>query len=168
MKNLSQASILVADSDSEALFTIASILVARDHRVLTAKNANEAIRHSTTETLDLLITDERLSDGSGLELISLIRQEPSKSDLPVMFVSSNQMPGVIRRTNESGSAFHVKKPIDTLVLCELVEKALWMPHLIRNHIEQKTVKQPHVSFAKNPLADPFTSNSVFPGTSISY
>jgi len=168
MNNLSQASILVADSDSEALFTIASILIAQNHRVLTAKDVNEAIGYSRTEILDLLITDERLSGGSGLELISLIRQEPSKSDLPVMFVSSNQTPGVIRRTGNSGSAFHLKKPIDTLVLCELVEKALWMPHLIRNHIEQKTVKQPHVSFAKNPLADPFTSSSVFPCTPISY
>jgi len=101
-------------------------------------------------------------------LTALIRQHEEKSDLPVMYVSTGQSSGVIRRVHDFGAAFHLKKPIDEPVMIELVGKALWMPHLVRNQIEQKTMKQPHVSFAQNPLADPFETITSIPGTPISF
>lgn len=168
MSQFSQASILIVDQDAESLFTMAAILIAQNHRVFTASDAAAAIELAQIETLDLLITDVRLGRWSGLELITTIQLNPEKRDLPVMFVSAHQSPGVMRRTYESGDAFHVRKPIEPQVLSELVEKALWMPHLVKNHIEQESIQQPHASFAPTPLASPFGASSIFPGTPISF
>lgn len=167
MSQITRPTILLVDSDPESLFNVAAILVAQQHRVITSKNSNAAILMAKQEPLDLLITETRLGDTTGEQLIKVIRMQPSNSDLPVMFVSAGQSTDVIRRTNSSGSAFHLRKPIDQQVLIELVDKALWMPHLVKNHIDQKTVKEPHVSFAQNPLASPFSTNAIFPGTPIS-
>jgi CheY-like chemotaxis protein len=159
MSDYMRASILVVDSNSESLFTMAAILIANHHQVQTARDASHALKMACQDSLDLLITDTRLIDKSGISLVREIRQFPDHADLPVMFVSTNQTPDVIRRTHDTGAAFHLKKPIDPTVLCELVDKALWLPHLVKSHVDQKTIKMPHVSFAKNPLASPFDTNS---------
>ena len=168
MYQFSQASILVVDTDAESLFSIVSILNAQKHRVLTANDAAAACDLARKETLDLLITDIWLKDQSGMELVKSIRQGSDKTDLPVMFISAHQSPGVIRRSHDLGAAYHLKKPVNPQVLCELTSKALWLPHLVRSHIEQKTVKQPHIAFANNPLANPFEACSNFPGTPIAF
>lgn len=168
MKQISQATILVVDRDVESLLSIASTLVTQNHRVVNAQDAESAVAIANHEPLDLLITDIRLGSWSGLELLDVIRQQPEKIDLPVMFVSAHQTPGVIRRRHPSGDAFHLKKPIDADVLAELVDRALWMPHLIRNHIEQETVKQPHFTIAPTTTSDAFGASSIFPGTPITF
>lgn len=168
MSRIPQATILVVDTDPKALFSLASLLIAQEHQVLTANSHLTAMALASQTTLDLLITDTRLGDASGIELTAAIRQHEEKRDLPVMYISTAQTSGVIRRMHDFGAAFHLKKPIDGPVMIELVEKALWMPHLVRNQIEQKTMKQPHVSFAQNPLTSPFEVNTSIPGTPISF
>jgi len=163
--DISQATILIADTDSESLFTLAAILIAQKHRVVTARSTAFAAKLAMQEPLDLLITDTQIGnrDGAvheegevgGIELVRKIRKQEDKSELPVMYLSASQTPGVIRRVHDFGAAFHLKKPVNPQVLIELVDKALWMPHLVRNQIEQKRVKQPHVSFANNPIAEAF-------------
>lgn len=152
-----RASILIVDTDPESLVAIASILIAQQHHVMTAPDASTALTLSSNETLDLIITDTRLASQSGEELVSQIRLDPDKHDLPVMYVSATQLSGVIRRIHDSGDAFHLQKPIAPEVLIELVDRALWMPHLISSHLKQKTVNPPHVAFAMNPFATPLAT-----------
>lgn len=168
MSQFSQASILVVDHDVESLFSVASILIGNQHRVCTANDAAAAIEAAQNQTLDLLITNIRLGRWSGLELIRTIRQDPEKQDLPVMFVSSHQTPGVIRRRYDSWDAFHVKKPIEAEVLSQLVEKALWMPHLVKSHLHGQAVNPPHVPFVPTPITNPLGVSSAFPGTPIAF
>ena len=87
MSRVPKATILVVDTDPQSLFSIASLLVAQDHRVLTANSNFTAMAVASQTTLDLLITDTRLGDASGIELTALIRQHDEKSDLPVMYLS---------------------------------------------------------------------------------
>lgn len=170
---MTNASILVVDTCGDSLVAIASVLIAEHHQVQTAAGYDQAFELAQRETLDLLITENRLGHQTGEELFRRIRRLPGQSDLPVMYMTNNQTPDVIRRCHESVAAFHLKKPIDAQVLSQLVEKALWMPHLVKSHIQQKTVQQPHVAFAKNPLAsvlevDALGSFPMLPGTPITF
>ena len=168
MSQISQASILVVDTNQSSRNSIAGILIAQNYRVLAAADADSAVEISKHHVLDLLITDIRIKEMTGLELVTSIRQLPDNRELPVMFVSANQRPDVIRRSYELGSAFHLKKPIDANVLCELTDKALWMPHLVHQHLFEKTIRQPHIAFTHDPLANPFESATIFPGTQITF
>lgn len=164
----SKAAILVVDSNAESLFAVAATLSARDHIVKTAPSAKQAIQIARECALDLLITDFKLIDKMGTSLIQEVREIPGHVDLPVMFLSENQSPDVVRRNHEHGAAFHLKKPITPRVLSELVDKALWMPHLISAHVQQKVVRTPHVTFANNPFASSLESTGVVPGTPITF
>ena len=142
MTKLTDPVILVIDSDPISISTTRTILDCQKYKVHTAQDSNSAFVLAAGLNLDLVITDIRIGDRNGTELIQEIRAIPGRSDVPVMFACASQAPGVIRRTHEFGAAFHVRKPFDPFVLLELVERALWMPHLVHNHLEQ--VKRPYM------------------------
>lgn len=136
MTKLTDPVILVIDSDPISIAATRTALDCQRYKVHTAQDDESALELSANLNLDLVITDLRVGDKSGTELIQEIREIPGRSDVPVMFASASQAPGVIRRTHEFGAAFHLRKPFDPFVLLELVEKALWMPHLVHNHLDQ--------------------------------
>jgi DNA-binding NarL/FixJ family response regulator len=51
-----------------------------------------------------------------------------------MFISSAQSPDIVRRSHEAGAAYYLRKPFDPEVMIELVNKALWMPHLVQSRV----------------------------------
>lgn len=150
-QTIEPAKILVVDTDVEAVFSVASSLLGQGYRVLTARDYSTAFKLAH-EDLDLLITSTRLKERSGIELALSAKQLPEQNDLPVMFLSGTQHSDVILKSHEFGDSYHLKKPVNIPVLVELAEHALWMPHLVRSHVEQKAIREPHVEFAKNPMA----------------
>ena len=75
----------------------------------------------------MVIADLNLAGYSGLELCHQLRLEAGMSDVPWMFLSGAQTPDIIRRTDETGGAYYLRKPFDSEVLLELVRKAVWLP-----------------------------------------
>ncbi len=159
MTKLTDPVILVIDFDPISIATTRAILDCQKYKVHTAQDSNSAMVLAAGLNLDLVITDIRIGDRNGTELIQEIRAIPGRSDVPVMFASASQAPGVIRRTHEFGAAFHLRKPFDPFVLLELVERALWMPHLVHNHLEQ--IKRPYMPIIPSsiPAAMPMVISS---------
>ena len=153
MTKLTEPVILVVDADPVSIANTRTILDCQKYKVHTAQNCDSALVLAAGLNLDLILTDIRIGDRSGIELIQKTRALPGCSDVPVMFACASQAPGVIRRTHEFGAAFHLRKPFDPFVLLELVERALWMPHLIHNHLEQ--IKRPYMPII--PATLPTTS-----------
>jgi CheY-like chemotaxis protein len=93
-----------------------------------------------------------------MSLVGQLHQLPERADVPVMYLSSAQLPDVILRTHRHGSSYHLRKPFDSGLLLDLVEKALWMPHLVKSHINRPHI--PLSAFA-NPGAAQQTSLGAF-------
>ena len=128
------AVILIIDDDPLILTAVAAALHLAGHECHCARDAEAALKAARTLTLDLIICDVNLAGESGLELCREIRNEERLEDVPVMFVSSNQLPDIIRRAHDAGGAYYLRKPFDPNVLLELVDKALWMPHLVNTRL----------------------------------
>lgn len=142
MTKLSAPLILLIDSDPVSLATTRTALDSNLYKVFSAQDTGSAMLIAAQRPLDLVISDIRVENESGISIIKEIRKLPGRSEVPVMFSSASQAPGVIRRVHEFGAAFHLRKPVDPTVLLDLVERSLWMPHLVHNHIEQ--LKKPHM------------------------
>jgi DNA-binding NarL/FixJ family response regulator len=56
-------------------------------------------------------------------------------EIPVMFLSAARDPQIVALTQQAGGAFYLGKPFDPNVLIEMVDRAMWMPHLIRSRLE---------------------------------
>ncbi len=148
VNELSQAVVLVADTDPESLSTISSLLVGLGHRVVAANSFQSALKLAKSEPLDLLITDTRLGNSNGGQLVDEFCQVNGQFDVAVLYLSASQVSGVIWRGHDFGGVYHLKKPVSAQVLVELVEMVLWAPHLRRNKSKQNSPKIPHFIFDK--------------------
>jgi CheY-like chemotaxis protein len=139
MKGLSNPVVLLIDAEPLNLTALAATLHARGYEVHCAAERAAALKAAGEQAVDLIICDTNLRGEDGVALAEELRQLPERSDVPVMFLCGSQLPDVILRTHRQGTSFHIRKPIDAKLLLELTEKALWMPHLVKSHINR-----PHI------------------------
>ena len=128
------AEILLIDADPLAQSAAAEVLQGAGHSVFLARDRASAVRIAAAKALDLVICDVHLGSESGLDACRELRRLPGMQDVPVMFVSSNQLPDIIRRSHDAGGAYYLRKPLDPEVLTDLVSKALWLPHLVQSRL----------------------------------
>jgi CheY-like chemotaxis protein len=124
------AVILIVDDDPVMLTGIAAVLNMGGYACHCARDERSALTAARALALDLIICDVNLAGESGLAICREIRRQPGCEDVPAMFMSSAQIPDIVRRSHEAGGAYYLRKPFDPEVLLELVGKALWMPHLV--------------------------------------
>lgn len=136
-----KAIILIVDSDPVLLTGTAAVLHTAGYECHCARDTQGALKAARTLPLDLIICDVLLGSESGLDLCRHLRRQPGCIDVPVMFVSSQQLPDIIRRSYEAGAAYYLRKPFDPEVMIELVSKALWMPHLVSGKLRNQTGKR---------------------------
>ena len=138
MTSISQepAVILIIDDDAVTLTGIAAVLNMSGHECHCARDREAATKAARTLALDLMICDVNLAGESGLAVCRDLRHEPGMDDVPVMFMSSAQIPDIVRRSHDAGGAYYLRKPFDPEVLVELVGKALWMPHLVQTRVSR--------------------------------
>jgi DNA-binding response OmpR family regulator len=128
-----KAVVLVIDDDPDIVAGLAKVLSAAGYVAHCCRDAEGAMECVRKLTPDLIISDINLGGYSGLQLCERIRKEEGMSDVPLMFLSGAQIPDIIRRSHEVGATYYLRKPFDHNVLLELIDKALWMPHLAANH-----------------------------------
>ena len=55
------------------------------------------------------------------------------ADVPLMFLSEPQIPTSSAARTKWAATYYLRKPFDHNVLLELIDKALWLPHLTAGH-----------------------------------
>ncbi len=137
MNSQQQPSILVIDDEAEVLDEVATVLGGVGYLCRCCRTAEAAIEFAASDPPDLIISDINLDGHSGLEMCERIKEDPSLKNVPVMFLSGAQIPDIIRRSHAVGGTYYLRKPFDPEVLIELVDKALWMPHLVDQKVSQQ-------------------------------
>lgn len=126
--------ILVIDDEPSAINDVAQALQMTDYMCQWATSAEMALDYVRRSPPDLVVSDIDLGQTSGLELYQQLRDCPGAGDVPVIFISGAQIPDIVRRAHTAGGVYFLRKPFDPDVLIELVDKALWMPHLLRRQL----------------------------------
>ena len=134
MTQLEQGStvILLVDDEQQVLDDVEAVLSVSGYDCRCCRTAQAAIELVETTIPALIISDINLQGHSGLEMCERMKENEAMADVPVMFLSGAQIPDIIRRSHAVGGTYYLRKPFDPEVLVELVDKALWMPHLIAN------------------------------------
>jgi len=146
--------ILVVDNDPLMMTAVAAALHLSGYEAHCARNEESALKAARGLILDLVICDLDLQGDNGVELWQEIQQEPHMVDTPVIFVSESPSSDILERVQAAGGSYYLRKPYDPNVLLELVDKALWMPHLVNSHIQASTaaskLKGPSSSVRSQP------------------
>lgn len=143
-----QVNVLVVDPDTDFRGQIHEVLMEDGYACRAVGTAEAALRSASEKAPSLLICDVNLGNESGLALVSALREFV---DCPVIFISDSRKSETMEHARRAGATYFLSKPFDPTVLMELVDKALWMPHLVRRHVDSAAHK------IKAPVFSPATT-----------
>jgi DNA-binding NtrC family response regulator len=123
--------ILVVDDESSIANVIKLILSEAGYEVSTASTIAEATRTLRDLSVDMVITDLRLSDGSGIDLLTYIKTEIP--NIEVILMTAYGSVDITVEAIKRGAYYYVEKPFTPDVLCALVARALQFATLKREN-----------------------------------
>jgi two-component system response regulator PilR (NtrC family) len=114
--------VLIVDDEPDLLELVALTLSRMNLQARTAADVTSARRLLKAEKFDLCLTDMRLPDGDGLDLVAWIQQ--NRADLPVAVITAHGNVESAVRALKLGAFDFVSKPLDLGVLRKLVGSAI--------------------------------------------
>ena len=150
-----QVDILVVDPDAESRVEINEILMEDGYSCRAVGSAAEALQAANNRLPNLLICEVNLRDGSGFDVFASISK---LGDCPAVFMSDSRRSETMRLARQAGATYFLSKPFDPTVLMELVDKSLWMPHLVRRHVDSAAHKIKAPTFSPTPTRQPLVGN----------
>jgi len=113
---------LIIDDEPDIRELLEITLIRMDVDCLSAENLQEAYSLLKKHKFDLCLTDMRLPDGNGLELVSFIQE--NNSQLPVAVITAHGNMESAIQALKSGAFDFLSKPVDLEILRSLVRAAI--------------------------------------------
>ena len=121
-KAAEQPTVLVVDDEPDLLELVSLTLSRMNLRTRTAADLASARRLLRAERFDLCLTDMRLPDGDGLDLVAWIQE--NRAEVPVAVITAHGNVESAVRALKLGAFDFVSKPLDLGVLRKLVGSAI--------------------------------------------
>jgi two-component system, sensor histidine kinase and response regulator len=116
--------ILIVDGEQTVLDEMAVVLNGSGYVCQCCTTAAAALDLAASLLPDLVLSDVSLPSETAVEMFQQIKQNEALADMPVMFLSAGQIPDIIRRSDNAGGTYYLRKPADPDVLIELIDRAL--------------------------------------------
>jgi CheY-like chemotaxis protein len=111
--------ILLVEDHQDTAHALANLLAREAHRVRRVHTGSDALRAAAEQPFDLLISDLRLPDISGCEVMAQLKR---KYNLIGIAVSGMSAPADIERALAAGFSRYLVKPVKLETLREVVEQ----------------------------------------------
>ncbi len=106
---MTSSSILVVDDDPNSLFGICQILKDEGYEVIPAESGKGALERLKGNAINLIITDEKMPNLSGMELLSEVKKlEPN---IPVILMTAYGSVSMAVEALKQGAFYFFEKPI---------------------------------------------------------
>lgn len=108
--------VLIVDDESTGRAILAKIIqqTVDDIIVKSFDNATSALEWLDNNHPDLIITDYRMPEINGVEMIKLIRSKPDCQDIPIMMITVVSEKSVRYEALEAGATAFLTRPIDQI------------------------------------------------------
>ncbi len=128
--------ILLIDDEPAQITSIKSFLTRRNYQVYTANSGKEGLNIVKEQSIDLVFTDFRMPDITGLEVVREIKR--INPDIPVVVITAFSQTEDAVNVMKEGAYDYLSKPVDLDELELLVQKAKEHRYLVS---ENKILKQ---------------------------
>jgi response regulator RpfG family c-di-GMP phosphodiesterase len=106
---------LIVDPDPEETAVLEVQFASHGYEVTIERSIESALRCLETEKYDVVVSEVRLADGEGFDLLLRMRQS-SNPQVPLMFVTAERSQSSVNRGLELGAADYVVKPASAAVV----------------------------------------------------
>ncbi len=142
--------VLIVDDEADICELIEITLMRMDITSQSAQNITDAKILLDTESFDLCLTDMRLPDGNGIELVEYIQE--NFASLPVAVITAHGNMESAVKSLKAGAFDFVSKPVDLQILRNLVASATALPSNTDSKTESKTPDSNLISITGNSPA----------------
>ncbi len=119
---MSKPQCLIIDDEPDILDLLVMTLERMDIECYTASTLKKAKKHLTKNRFDLCLTDMRLPDGNGMDIVALIGQKYSSTPVAMITAYGNMESAVTAL--KAGAFDFIAKPVEVTQLRNLVTDAL--------------------------------------------
>ena len=115
-------SVLVVDDNEDIRSLLSLVLQKENYEVFLAANGNDAIQIVKNNKVDLILLDVMMPGLSGLEVLSIIREDKDKriNEIPIMMITAKSTISDIDAAVELGASSYIIKPFRPANLVEKV------------------------------------------------
>ncbi|MBX7172060.1 MAG: sigma-54 dependent transcriptional regulator [Pyrinomonadaceae bacterium] len=136
------AKILIIDDEANMRRILSVILQDDNHTTMEAEGVGAALSLLSSNSFDLVITDKKMPDGDGIEIINYCREyEPS---LPVIMLTAFATVELAVETMQAGAFDFISKPFVPEVVAAVARRAVERGSLVR---ENERLKEEAKRFA---------------------
>jgi two-component system chemotaxis response regulator CheY len=114
--------LIVEDSPTMRQLIIFSLKRIADCNLVEASDGVDGWKKLTGQEFDLILTDINMPVMDGLKLVSLIRNDEKKQDIPIIIITTEGAEEDKRRGLALGANDYIAKPIQSHTLLEVVKK----------------------------------------------
>jgi two-component system NtrC family response regulator len=105
----SQTSVLLVDDDPNSLFGVCQVLTDEGFHVLPAGNGKEALTLLHGHSVNVIVTDEKMPDMSGMELLAEVKR--THHNIPVILMTAYGSVSMAVEALKQGAFYFFEKPI---------------------------------------------------------
>lgn len=103
--------ILIVDDLEANVYTVTFAVKTAGYATMKAQNGFEALEILRTNKIDLVISDYKMPEMSGLEFLKRMRHDDNiPAGIPFIFLSTVKEPGIIAEAEKEGAFAWVYKP----------------------------------------------------------
>lgn len=115
--------ILVIDDDKLIREGLGALLKNAGQTVFEAADGKEGLELTKKEHPDLIVTDLRMPNMSGQEMIDAIRADDAIKDIPIVILTNDETSDSVNQALQSGVAFYLAKNLDPESLTQQILSA---------------------------------------------
>ena len=104
------AEILIVDDQPDQIRFAGEILKSAGYRVYVATSGKRALSFLETRKPDLIVLDIKMEDIDGITVCGKIKNNPDTKEIPVIFLTTEKSPEVIRKGFEAVCSDYICKP----------------------------------------------------------
>jgi DNA-binding response OmpR family regulator len=119
-----RSQVLVVDDEDSIAEPLRLRLEQQGFRTIVARTGAQALELARRQRPHCITLDLGLPDVNGLELCQQLVDDEATSDIPVIIVSGQEGPDMVRQARAAGCYYYVRKPFDPNVLLTLIRQAI--------------------------------------------
>jgi len=104
--------ILVVDDSGTVRQQVTMALKQAGFETTEAVDGQDGISKISSSNIDMVICDVNMPNMNGLEMVEAVKAKPEHKALPVIMLTTEGQPSMIKRAKEAGAAGWIVKPFD--------------------------------------------------------
>jgi len=110
--------ILVVDDSGTVRQQVSMALKQAGFAIVEAADGEEALAALEANRIDMVVCDVNMPVLNGLEMVEKVKQRPEHKALPILMLTTEGQPSMIKRAKQAGAVGWIVKPFDATQLVQ--------------------------------------------------